>query len=129
MHFLRRRLRPFTWLALVAMLSLGLLPAVSHALARAGGSGDWAEVCSAGGLTRVAADGAPAGPGGLPAAVGIDHCPFCLPGAPAAGMPPAPLQAGPVRAALAARPPAVRQPPVLAAAWAAAQPRGPPAGR
>jgi len=128
MHSLRRRLRPFTWIALVAMLGMGLLPAVSHALAWAGGSGEWAEVCSADGLKRVAADGAPAGPGGLPAAAGTDHCPFCLPGTPAAGMPPAPLQAGLAPAALVAGSQAVGQPPVLAAAWAAARPRGPPAG-
>ena len=129
MHFLRRRLRLFTWIALVAMLGLGVLPAVSHALARAGGSGDWAEVCSADGLKRVAVEGAPVEPGGLPAAAGIDHCPFCAPGTPAAGLPPAPLQAWLAPAAVVAAPPAVRLPPVLAAPWAAAQPRAPPASR
>jgi hypothetical protein len=128
MQLLRLGLRPLTWIALVAMLGMSLMPAVSHALAWAGGSGDWAEVCSADGLKRVAADGAPAGPGGLPAAAGTGHCPFCLPGTPAAGMPPAPLQSGLAPAALVAGSPAGRQPPVPAAAWAAAQPRGPPAG-
>lgn len=128
MHFLRRRLRPLTWVALVAMLGLGLLPAVSHALASAGGRGG-AEVCTAGGLTRVAAAGAPTGSDSQPATTALVHCPFCAPGAPAAGPLPAPRQAWLAQGAALAALPDARVPPTLPASWAAAQPRAPPGSR
>jgi len=129
MHFLRRRLRHFTWIALVAMLGLGLLPAVSHALVRAGGSGDWAAVCTGRGLTRMAADGAPVEPGGLPALYAMAHCPYCASGTPAAGPPTAPWRVWLEPVAVLAAAPAVRLPPALPVFWPAAQPRAPPADR
>ena len=129
MSLLRRRLRHFTWIALVSMLGLGLLPAMSHALARAGGSGDWAEVCTARGLTRVAADGSPVEPGGLFALHAMGHCPLCASGTPAAGLPTGPwrVRLEPVVALAAAS--AVRLPRALPVSWPAAQPRAPPATR
>ncbi len=129
MQLLRRRLRPLIWIALVAMLGLGLLPAVSHALAWAGGSDDWAEVCTASGLTRVAAPGWPVEPDGLPATAGMEHCPYCALGAAAAGLPPPLLQPWLAPAAGLAALAAVFPGPALAAAWSAAQPRAPPASR
>ncbi|MDZ7592921.1 MAG: DUF2946 domain-containing protein [Rubrivivax sp.] len=129
MSLLRHRLRHFTWIALVAMLGLGLLPAVSHALAWAGGRGDWTEVCTARGLTQVAADGSPVEPDGLFALHAMVHCPFCASGTPAAG-PPVGAWAvwlEPVGAPGGA--PAMRLPPDCAMSWPAAQPRAPPATR
>ena len=129
MSLLRRRLRHFTWIALVAMLGLGLLPAVSHALAWAGGSGDWTEVCTARGLTRVAADGSPVEPGGPFALHVMVHCPFCASGTPAAGPPVGPWAVRPEPVGARAGVPAMRLPPDCPMSWPAAQPRAPPATR
>ncbi|MDP1964592.1 MAG: DUF2946 domain-containing protein, partial [Reyranella sp.] len=95
MQTLRRRLRPLTWLALVAMLGLGLLPAVSHALAWAGGTSSWAEVCTVRGLSRVVVGELPAGKGNMPATGTFEDCPYCAHAAGSIGPPPAPLAAYP----------------------------------
>lgn len=129
MSLLRRRLRHLTWIALAAMLGLGLLPAASHALARAGGSGDWAEVCTSRGLTRVAADGSPVEPGGLFALHAMAHCPFCASGTPAAGPPTVPWRVWLESAFTLAAVPVVRLPPAWSVSWPAAQPRAPPTTR
>jgi hypothetical protein len=122
----RRRLRPLTWLALAAMLGLGLLPAVSHALAWAGGSGSWATVCSARGLAAVAAGDGHGGQNGMPAAGAFEHCPYCAHAAGTFGLPPAPQAMLPAPRAGAAAPGGKRRVPVASAPWASAQPRGPP---
>jgi hypothetical protein len=129
MSRLRRRLRHFTWIALVAMLGLGVLPAISHALARAGGGDDWAEVCTALGLARVAGDGSPVDPGAPPALHAMAHCPYCSPGMPAAGLPAVPWRMGLAPVAGLAAAPVVRLPPARPVSWREAQPRAPPAGR
>ena len=129
MSSLRRRLRHITWIALVAMLGLGLLPAVSHALARAGGSGDRAEVCTARGLTRLAADGSPVEPGGPFGLHATAHCPFCASDTPAAGPPIGPGRAWLEPVGALAAVPAVRLRPAWPVSWPAAQPRAPPATR
>jgi hypothetical protein len=126
MQILRCRLHRLTWLALVAMLGLGLLPTVSHALAWAGangGNGSGAEVCTAGRPSRVAADGVT---GGLPATGVLQHCPYCVPGSVAAGLPPSPL---PDLAALRSSgqvPQGVCLAPLESTRWTAALPRAPP---
>jgi len=130
---MRRHLRPATWLALLAVWALALLPTVSHALAAQRGDA-WVEVCTTQGLQRVelaaaADDGeAPQQPAGL-ATGHRDHCPLCQ-AAQAALLPPAapdpfgrPMAgaarvAAPVVAALRAEPlwsPALaRAPPTIA---------------
>ena len=100
----RRRLRPLTWLALAAILGLGLLPAVSHALAWAGGSGTWATVCSARGPAAVAAGDGYGGQNGMPAAGTFEHCLYCVHAASAVGPPPAPQAMLPAPRADAAAP-------------------------
>jgi hypothetical protein len=123
---LRRRLKPLTWLALVAMLALALVPAVSHALAFAqGGKSAWAEICTPQGMKVVAQladdEGAPATGAGL-----LEHCPFCTPAASALGMPPAPAAVQTISEAGIELPPLFFQAPRTSFAWAAAQPRAPP---
>ncbi len=125
MDLLRRRLHALTWLALVGVLALALLPAVSHALAFAGVGGATAEVCTPQGLKRIALD---AGEDPAPSANGhLEHCPFCKLGHDAPPLPPVPparaqaLPPGPWR------PPLFLQAPRTLHAWASAQPRAPPA--
>jgi hypothetical protein len=122
----RLHLRAVTWLALVAVLALALMPAVSHALAFARGDVTaWAEVCTTQGLQRVALDAQD----GAPATTGqhLDHCPFCKLGSDDAGAPPpaasdlaGPMPPGPLV------PMWLRQAPRTQFAWSAAQPRAPP---
>lgn len=123
----RLHLRAVTWLALVAVLALALMPAVSHALAFArGDTTAWAEVCTTQGLQRVALDA----PDGAPATTvqQPEHCPFCKLGSDEVGAPPSaasglaePLPPGPLLPSRFG--PAPRTP----FAWSAAQPRAPPA--
>ncbi len=127
---LHRHLRPLTWLALVAVLALALMPTLSHALTFArGDTVAWAEVCTPQGLKVVAVDGrdaeAPAAPVNI--AAHLEHCPFCkLSSHDALPLPPAlpavaePLPPGPFL------PPLWLQAPRTLHAWASAQPRAPP---
>lgn len=115
-----------TWLALVAVLALALVPAVSHALAFARGDAPaWAEVCTTQGLQRLALDA----PDRVPATTGpqLEHCPLCKLGSDDVGAPPRaasarvePLPAGPLV------PMCFGQAPRTLWAWSAAQPRAPP---
>jgi hypothetical protein len=120
---LRRRLHALTWLALVGVLALALLPAVSHALAFAGVGGASAEICTPQGLKRIALD---ADPTPAPVVDHLEHCPFCKLGHDAPPLPPAPpalaepLPPGP------GLPPLFLQAPRTLHAWATAQPRAPP---
>jgi hypothetical protein len=119
----RHRRRPVAWLALVAMLALALLPAVSHALAAAGGG--QVEICTAQGPRWV-----PAGEieGGLPVGAStLAHCPYCLSAGAGLGPNPAEGTARAVVFAGDAAPPAMAPPPPAAFACCAAPPRAPPA--
>ena len=125
----RRQIRPFAWLALVAMLAMSLLPTLSHAWAYANGGSVWAEVCTPQGAKLVAVADAP-GEAGEPAptqAIGhLEHCPFCALSSGAVALPTAlpitvPLLLG------SDDPPALfLHAPRTLFAWASAQPRGPP---
>ncbi len=138
MYALRRHLRPLTWIALVAILGLALLPTLSHAMAHAAaqGPGGWAEVCTQEGPRRIAVDAAgklmdtaieTEGIGASAGTSHLQHCPLCalsldaplLPAAAPAGLP----------LALAGRavPAAFLHAPRTLHAWLSAQPRGPPA--
>lgn len=121
MLFFRRQRRAVTWFALVAMLALALMPALSHAVAAVRGASVFDEVCSAS-TPRGTQPGDPAQ--GM--AFGhLDHCPFCH------------LQAQPLAPPPASQPvlalPFVHEKPTLFLAasrtlfaWRSAQPRGPP---
>ena len=126
MNTLRRRLQPLSWIALVAVLALALLPTLSHALAFVQGErAPWAEVCSAQRGPRLVA-----GPeGGAPLAVhaASEHCAWC--GLSGSDLLP-PSDAAPVlHAAGWSGWPAAGSASALAMrrVWASAHPRAPPA--
>jgi hypothetical protein len=123
---LRRRLQPLSWIALVAVLALALLPTLSHALAfMQGERAPWSEVCGAQRVPRGVAGAESGAPLAVHAA--SEHCAWCglsgsdlLPPSDAApGLP----VAGWREWLAAASAPAVDSRP----AWAPALPRAPPA--
>ena len=124
---LHRRLT--AWIALVAMLAFALLPTLSRAMAFAGGSPAWAEICTPQGLKRVslagdpAADSAPA-----QADTHLDACALCS----LATEGTAPLPSSHADAALplgsAPTPRLFLQAAATLHAWRSAQPRAPPSG-
>lgn len=129
--FTTRRHRHLTvWLALVAMLAFALVPTLSRAMAVAGGTGSWAEVCTPQGLKRVSTRDAAADPAGTatPAtpAAHADACGFCS----LVGDGNAPLPAMPLATALpraSAEPPRLLLQAVTAQpAWRSAPARAPP---
>ncbi len=135
MFALRPQLRPLTWIALVAILALALLPTLSHAWAhvRGQGAGGWAEVCTTQGPQRIAvdADGKLADttiePAADPAgALHLQHCPLCVLSLDVPLLPPAAPAALPLALASAAPPAAFLHAPHTLHAWRSAQPRGPP---
>ncbi len=130
----RRRLRPWTWLALWAVLAMALLPAVSHALSFARGDGGaWAEVCTPQGPKRVAIDAegkmvdTVVADADALSATHLQHCPLCALQSDAPPLPPA--VAAPLFLPLASDSPpaAFLHAPHTLHAWRSAQPRGPPA--
>jgi len=127
MFTVRKQLRGFVWLALMAILALALLPTVAHALNFAqGGTSSLAEICTPRGLQWVQLDGAPADTE-LPAAV--DHmqdCPYCSRAMSMTGLPPTVLQLLLQPPVGGAKPPLFLHAPRTLFAWASAQPRGPP---
>lgn len=124
---LRRHLMPVTWLALLAMLALAMVPTVSHALAKARGSTQWTEVCTPQGMRLVALD-AETAPDQQPAVGGhLEHCPWCGMGGATPGLPPASLTVLPPEVRVRLVPPLFLLAPQRPFAWAPAQPRGPPA--
>lgn len=124
---LRRHLRRGSWLALLAVLTFALAPTVSHALAHARGSTAWVEVCTPQGMQMVAVDSQSA-PAETPALGGhLEHCPWCGLGGSHLGLPPAELALRQASAPRDAVPALFLQAHRPRFAWAAAQPRGPPA--
>lgn len=90
MVFNFRLRRTLAWWMLAVMLLGALTPTVSRARAAVNGatSVTWMEVCTAQGMTQVAAledDGAPT------TAVVVDHCPLCVLGLDRLAPPPEPL--------------------------------------
>lgn len=129
MHVLRRRLLALSRIALLAMVTLTLLPTVAQAFAQAGGGHAMTEICTPQGMKRVALDAEqqawPVDATGT--ALGhLDHCPFCSTAAHAMAPPPtAPKALLPPTGAAAA--PLFLRAPTTQHAWLAAHPRGPPA--
>jgi len=127
MHRCRTRLS--TWLALLAVLAMAVLPTLSHALAWSrGGNAAWAEACTPQGMRLVAVDtAADATPGAPMQAAGhLEHCPLCALGSDLPLLPPAPQAALPVVVLPALVPARFLQAPHTPHPWRAAQPRGPP---
>jgi hypothetical protein len=119
MHTARRHFRLGLRLALVAIWALALLPTLSHALARADAA-TLGVICTPQGPKQAPGDA-------TSAASALQHCALCalaadapplLPAAPALQMP---------AAAAAFEPLLFLQAPRTLHAWAAAQPRAPPA--
>jgi hypothetical protein len=104
------------------MLALSVLPTVSHALST--GSSAFDEVCTPQGPKLVALADGEQQPS--TASLHLEHCPYCVTGVGAAGLPPAPhAEALPPAEAVLLAPLFLHAPRTLFA-WAAAQPRGPP---
>ena len=124
----RLAIRIPTWLALVAMLALALLPTVSHALAFARGGSAWAEVCTPQGMRLVSVDASQAVDTGAPvqSAGHLEQCPLCALGADLPALPPALPDALPLPLGAAEMPALFLHAPRTLFAWRSAQPRGPP---
>jgi hypothetical protein len=136
MSDLRLQLRPLSWIALVAILALAILPTLSHAWAhsQAQGAGGWAEVCTSQGPQRVAVDAdgklvdtvidAAASSAG---AAHLQHGPLCVLSCDVPPLPPAASAALPLALASEVLPTAFLHAPRTLFAWRSTQPRGPPA--
>lgn len=126
MNALRHHLRFATWLALIAIAAMALLPTLSHALARQAGAGSstFTEVCTPQGTKLVAlADGQDAPDSAM---LQLEHCSWCS-GALGnlAPLPAAPRYDLPVAGADFVPAPFLQAPYTLHA-WASTQPRAPP---
>jgi hypothetical protein len=122
----RSSLRRVAWLALLAVLAMGLLPTVSHALALKRGGSAWAEVCTPQGMRLVAVDSDDS-PAPLQASGHLEHCPLCaLQGMDASAPPPARTSVLMLPVQRLGLPPLFLQAPATLHAWRTAQPRGPP---
>lgn len=129
--FARRRslLRRLSWIALLATLSLALLPTLGKAMAfGAGGGTGWAEVCTPQGVRLVAlGDEAPAEPRGVaPAEAHLEHCALCFLSAQPPLLPPQPPACAPATGLSDEAPRLFLHAPRTLHAWRGASPRGPP---
>ncbi|MDC8760163.1 DUF2946 domain-containing protein [Janthinobacterium fluminis] len=116
--------RLFSWIALAAILGLALVPTLSQALAKDGGS--WMQICSAQGSKLVAvADLAPADPG-APSTLQLEHCPFCVLHAPLLPTQPLRFSFTLPEVAPARYPSLFFSAPRPLFAWSSAHPRAPP---
>lgn len=115
-----------------AVLGMALAPTVSHALMAASGA-QWTEICSTSGSRWVPLQAEKGPPGETPPAapsnaLDMPHCPLCCHLGGDTGMPPAqPLPAVFLDNAAQLLPALFLHAPRPLFAWAAAQPRGPPA--
>jgi hypothetical protein len=124
----RHHLTRLSWLAILAMLALALLPTLARAMALSQGEGsDWVEICTAQGMKRVAPDATGAIPPAPQSAPGhLDHCLFCGLSAQGLGLLPAPAMLQDPPDVAASLPRLVLQGPRTLFAWCSAQPRAPP---
>ncbi|HTN66388.1 MAG TPA: DUF2946 domain-containing protein [Burkholderiaceae bacterium] len=116
----------------MAILLNALAPSISHALDSFGGrSAAWVEICSLDGnrLVALAADHASAAgdPGDQPQAKATQHCPFCASHAGNFALPTPSMAAQPANTGAAVVPLLFYRAPQPLFAWAAANPRAPPA--
>lgn len=88
---IRHHLRRCSWIALLAVFGLALVPTISHALAHAQGATPWTEICTPQGLKVVSLSGEELPADAMPSPHGLEHCPLCG----LAASPSAPPQAAP----------------------------------
>ncbi len=124
MTTLRPHLLRLSWIALVAMLALALVPTLSRAL------GTGAEVAGHCAMPRLQADTPSYGtgqPASLRAQAILDHCPLCALGLGALVLAPIPSSLAALRLrADAARPWQLLRAPPLPTSWRSPEPRAPP---
>jgi hypothetical protein len=127
---IRLRLHALSRLALLAMVSLALLPTLAQAFAQTRGGQALTEICTPQGMKLVVVD---SGDQATPAdaaksALGhLDHCPFCAAAAHDMAPPPAAPELLLLPSTGAEAAPLFLQAPRTLHAWVAAHPRGPPA--
>lgn len=109
------------------MLGLALAPTVSHALAASSPGNPWAEICSVAGGKVVVADAAGATGSQAEAGTHLGHCPLCGQIGSAPALPVAESAASFAIAGADLLPALFAHAPSPLFAWAAAQPRAPPA--
>lgn len=127
MQTIRRYLQHWVFIAIFAVLGMAVAPAVSLVV-MAASSSQWVEVCSATGSHWVQVDGmAEPMPGAPAAALDMAKCPACCHLGHGAGLPPPLLQIPLFIGVAHAVPMLFLHAPRPLFAWAAAQPRGPPA--
>jgi hypothetical protein len=123
----RRHLQSWAFIAIFAVLGMAMAPAVSHAVMAASGV-QWTEICSTTGSRWVPVDSSAEQTPGTPASVvDMSKCPVCCHLGHSAGLPPAPLAVLNFIGGSHAVPALFLHAPRPLFAWAAAQPRGPPA--
>ncbi len=134
----RSRQRLLAWIAAFAMLLGALAPAISRAMSAGEGGRYWLEVCSASGEHWIALSaeeardlldhaGGPLQEEGSGKVSALDHCPYCSSHFATADLPPSSLPPFAVPMGPDAKPKLffVAARPLFA--WAAVQPRAPPA--
>lgn len=119
-----------TWMAVLAILMAALAPSISYAISTANSTSNVGmEICTVNGMKLVQADSGSTSQ--IPAQdqknAHVEHCPFCLTHAVSLGLPPPADFVLPVISGDHVLPSLFYQasPPLFA--WAAAQPRAPPA--
>ncbi|MBK6853283.1 MAG: DUF2946 domain-containing protein [Burkholderiales bacterium] len=124
--FKSTQLRLSCWLAVLAMLTLVLLPTITHALTARADSSIWADLCSVSGATGAVheSDGsAPQAPGGTSHP---DHCAACRIAVDAMALAPAAVPAMVLPLGGVEPPAAFLQAPPSKYVWRRAQTRAPP---
>lgn len=118
------------WIACFTILLASLAPSISHAVAAAtGDSNSWIEICTVAGNKLVNVDTSHNHQTPAPAdkATHLEHCPFCLNHAVSTVLPPEADFVVPVIEGSHVLPSLFYQASRPLFAWAAAQPRAPPA--
>ena len=134
-HALRHHLRSLSWIALLAMLAVAVLPTLAHARAHVlgQGPGGLGDICTQQGPRQVGVElGVPSTEAVNPTdgsafATHLQHCPLCALALDAAWLPPTGPAAWPRTPGAVVPPAAFLHAPRTLHAWRTAQPRGPPA--
>jgi hypothetical protein len=124
---MRRHLQRWTLFAIFALVGMAMAPTFSQVVMAASGV-QWVEVCSAAGSRWMPVDSSQApSPDASGSVVDMSNCPACCHLGHSAGLPPAPLALAAFIGGAHAVPALFLHAPRPLFAWAAAQPRGPPA--
>lgn len=116
------------WIASFAILLAALAPSISHAVSAASNAPNgWTEICTVAGAKLLKLDDAPSKPAPAHKMSHFEHCPFCLSHAVALGLPSDANLKLPAITGMHIVPSLFHHAPRPLFAWAAAQPRAPPA--